>query len=67
MIRLMGFLGVELCIGGGGELGIVRVGSCKSCCLFKEFSDGLDGAEQRDGVNGGLKMKIEKSTAPFRL
>jgi hypothetical protein len=22
MIRLMGFLGVELCIGGGGELGI---------------------------------------------
>ena len=48
MIRLMGFLGVELCIGGGagGELGIplgiVRVSTVVvSCCLFKEFSDGL--------------------------
>jgi hypothetical protein len=33
MIRLMGFLGVELCIGGGGELGIsmyVRVSVVKS-------------------------------------
>ena len=41
MIRLMGFLGVELCIGGGGELGIsmyVRVSVVKSQALYVRVS-----------------------------